>query len=141
MQSKLTRRAVLAGVPAVAVAAALPAIPALAGVEQDPVADLGRRWLSTRKRYFHWSRVEDHAAEGSPEKLVADRLCTAAHEEMLELEGAMEAIQATTVAGLLARWEVLEYLAGYIDSLDRSDHDLMAIAMRADLERLSGGAL
>ncbi len=139
MQSNLTRRAVLAGAPAVAAVAAFPVIPALAA--PDPLAELGRRWLSTRKRYFHWSRVEDHAAKGSPEKPVADRLCTAAHEEMLELEGAMEAIQATTLGGLLARWEVLEYLAGYVDSLDRSDHDLMAIAMRADLERLAGGSL
>ncbi len=39
MQSKLTRRAVLAGVPAVAAVAALPAIPALA-VEHEPLLAL-----------------------------------------------------------------------------------------------------
>ncbi len=139
MQSTISRRAVLAGVPAVAAVAALPAIPALA--TPDQLANVGRQWLTTRKRYFHWSRVEDHAPEGSSERTVADRLCVAAHHEMLELEGVMEATRATTVAGLLARWEVIEYLGGHLDSLDPSDHDPQAIAMRADLERLSGGAL
>ena len=36
MESKITRRTVLAGAPAVAAVAALPAIPALAAMEQDP---------------------------------------------------------------------------------------------------------
>ncbi len=42
MQSKITRRAVLAGAPAVAAVAALPAIPALAA--PDPIVALGRQW-------------------------------------------------------------------------------------------------
>ena len=65
MQSKLTRRAILAGAPAVAAVAAFPAIPALAA--QDPVAELGRQWLTTRKRWSHWMSVEDHAPKGSQE--------------------------------------------------------------------------
>ncbi len=141
MQSKLTRRAVLAGVPAVAVAAALPAIPALAAAEQDPIAELGRQWLAAKKRWSHWGHIEDELAfefgEGSPEHREPYRLHNEADAEMRELEGAITAGQATTVAGLLARWEVIEWLGDY---LDHREPDPKAVAMRADLERLSGGA-
>ncbi len=145
MTSKLTRRAVLAGVPAVAAVAAMPAIPALAAVEQDPIAELGRRWLAAKKRWSHWGHIEDELAgdfgRGSPEHKEPYRLWKKAHDEMRELEGAIVAGQATTFAGLLARWEVIEWLGDYCDSSNPSDHDPKAVAMRADLERLSGGAL
>ncbi len=139
MQSQLSRRAVLAGVPAVAAAVALPVIPALAA--PDPITELGRRWLATKKRWSHWNGVEDElTAKGSPEQKEAERLIDKACDEMLELEGMMSRGQATTVAGLLARWEVIEWLGDYSDSSNPSDHDPKAVAMRADLERLAGGA-
>ncbi len=142
MTTKLTRRAILAGVPAVAAAAALPVIPALAVQQQDPIAELGRRWLAAKKRWSHWNGVEDElTAKGSPEQKEADRLINKACDEMLELEGMMSRGQATTVAGLLARWEIIEWLGDYCDSSNPSDHDPKAVAMRADLERLSGAAL
>ena len=56
---------------------------------------------------------------------------------MRALEGMITAGQATTFAGLLARWEVIEWL----EINDYPDRDPKVIAMRADLERLSGGAL
>ena len=139
MTTKLTRRAVLAGVPAVAAVAAMPAIPTLAA--PDPIAELGRRWLAAKKRWSHWGHIEDELAfefgKGSPEHREPKRLFDEAHDEMLELEGAMSRGQATTFAGLLARWEILEWLG--VETYPGPD--AKAIAMRADLERLSGGAL
>ena len=144
MQSKLTRRAVLAGASAIAAVAALPAIPALSGVEQDPIAELGRRWLAAKKRWSHWGHIEDELAfefgTGSPEHREPYRLHKQADDEMRALEGMIIAGQATTVAGLLARWEIIEWLGDYCDSSNPSDHDPKAIAMRADLERLAGEA-
>ena len=141
MQSKLSRRAVLAGAPAVAAVAALPAIPALAVPQQDPIAELGRRWLAAKKRWSHWGSIEDSLAfkfgKGSPEHREPYRLWKQAHDEMRELEAAIIAGQATTVAGLLARWEVIEWL----EINDYPERDPKAIAMRADLERLAGGGL
>ena len=141
MQSKITRRAVLAGVPAVAAAAALPVIPALAVQQQDPIAELGRRWLAAKKRWSHWGHIEDELAfefgKGSPEHREPYRLHKQADDEMRALEGMITAGQATTFAGLLARWEVIEWL----EINDYPDRDPKVIAMRADLERLSGGAL
>ncbi len=141
MQSNISRRAVLAGVPAVVATAALPAIPVLAAVEQDPIVALGHQWQTARERWRHWSDVEDQTQArsgwGSPEHKEAKRAFDKVHNEMLELEGAMSRGQATTVAGLLARWEVIEWLGDY---LDHGEPDPKAVAMRADLERLSGGA-
>ncbi len=141
MRSNISRRSALAGVSAVAVAAALPAISTLAAVEQDPIAELGRRWLAARERWSHWGHIEDELAfkfgKGSPEHREPKRLFDEAHDEMLELEGAMSRGQATTFAGLLARWEILEWLG--VETYPGPD--AKAIAMRADLERLSGGAL
>ncbi len=144
MQSKLSRRSVLAGAPAVAAVAALPAIPALAAPQQDPIAELGRRWLAAKKRWSHWGHIEDELAfkfgKDSPEHKEPKRLFDKADNEMQELEGMIIAGQATTVAGLLARWEIIEWLGDYCDSSNPSDHDPKAIAMRADLERLAGEA-
>ena len=44
MSNTISRRAVLAGAPAVAVVAAMPAIPALSGVEQDPALSAIAEW-------------------------------------------------------------------------------------------------
>ena len=141
MESKMTRRAVLAGAPAVAAVAALPTIPVLAAPQQDPIAVLGRQWQAARERWRHWSTVEDEMpAKGSPEHKEAESLFDKANDEMLEVEGAMSRGQATTVAGILARWEIIEWLGDYCDSSNPSDHDPKAIAMRADLERLAAGA-
>ena len=129
MQSKITRRAVLAGVPAAAAAAVLPAIPALAAPQQDPIAALGRQWLAAKKQWSHWNGVEDELSEGSPEHKKAYRLFKKADDEMQGLEGMIIDGQATTVAGLLARWEIIEWLSDL-------DQEPRGIAMRADLERV-----
>ena len=134
----ITRRSVLAGAPAVVAVAALLAIAA-----PDPIVALGRRWQAARERWRHWITVEDEMAadfgRGSPEHKEATRLFRRVQDEMLELEGAMSRGQATTVAGLLARWEIIEWMSDLIDC--RGKPDPKAIAMRADLERLAGGVL
>ena len=138
MQSKLSRRSVLAGAPAVAAVAALPAIPALAAPQQDPIVALGRRWLAAKKRWSHWHPIEDELrfefGKGSPEHREPYRLYKQARDEMSEIEGMMLAGRATTIAGLLALWEIVEWHSTYDET------DLEAVAMRANLERLSGGA-
>ena len=125
----ITRRSVLAGAPAVV---AVAAIPALAAPQQDPIAELGRRWLAANKRLIHWSGVAAKFLRGSPEHKEPYRLRRKALDEMCEVEDMMIAERATTFAGLLARWEVVEWHSTYDES------DTEAVVMRADLERLSG---
>ncbi len=66
MQWKLTRRAVLAGVPAVAAVAVLPAIPALAAPQHSPEQkDPYRLWWEDGPAIIAWRAEKERLVGGA----------------------------------------------------------------------------
>ncbi len=64
MQSKLTRRAILAGAPAVAAVAFLPAIPALAAPQHSPEQkDPYKLWCEYGPTIFAWRAEKERWRE------------------------------------------------------------------------------
>ena len=118
MQSKITRRAVLAGVPAVAAAAAMPAIPALA--VQDPHPEWWAVWQA-------WI-AEDAGAVDHTSALKALDHIVALEDKILETE-------PLTTVGLAVQLRLLEFWAA---SYEINPETLGRIA--ASAERLAGGA-
>jgi hypothetical protein len=118
MQSKITRRAVLAGAPAVAAVAAFP----VQAAEQDPVLDLWRQFVDAESWANEREITDDERAKRTDQADAVGALVVAA--------------PALTMAGLVAKLRFADF---WLDPSDGPAYRAIVTAL-ADAERLGGAS-
>ncbi len=154
MQSKLTRRAVLAGVPAVAAAVAMPASGAIgqADAALDPIFPLCEQWREAVAEADVISARELAADKTTPASVckALDEAGEAACARVTGIEIQIIETPATTIHGLLAKARMAWHVTAEDDQYEetgpdpnaqygRLDDSRLVWFLFKDLERLAGG--